>query len=487
MSDQQYALVGGELKHIGEYRSFVGISGKNRPKNIICQVCGDEMVMVLPKDEGVVSSHFRHKNNAGTTHSPESLWHSNVKYHLANRLNPENKDRARKIPLKWKCESGFCGGTESFPIPLISKPPTRIDIDKQRVGVFLPDITLYHHDEPVAAIEVCYKHKSTEEKEAYYKSINLPWIEINVKSESDFEQIMAWRDGAGLERFISKIVHRSELPDSCPSCSERIEKRDMIFSYIKNNNLTDFAELISKGLVSQPDSIADVDRIIYARRKQSEFADACRQFVSNGIEKTNIVGSSVLCFAVNDSRASRTLVANGIYVSCSVAFKSITGSSLIFFSNYSRGMSDNYSYIHDSRAVSGMAKWKRETIIIAGMKNGQIVINESIGEFSGCVDNFFRDTQKKEQGDMDELMSAAFLSSVGEDHRCYACNNALLIAKDQQHPDYHVITEERLSLNYYCPSCGAFAESTGNFQHVDLEPFMEILPQYRRNYLSEKS
>jgi hypothetical protein len=218
VSIQDFALINGRLAFIGDYRHLVG-NYKDRPK-AFCPVkgCGNEMELVLTKDENIRRSHFRHKQ-LNAEHSPETLWHYGTKYHLAYQLK-----NGAKIKLKWKCQSGICKSNEPLPA-LLSKKLTDIDIDERKIGIYLPDITLYHQDLPLAVIEVFNTHISTDEKLKYYDEIQLPWFEIKVQSQKDYEAIVAWSGGEGLQPFISRACYPEILPKICPHCEDILRKQ----------------------------------------------------------------------------------------------------------------------------------------------------------------------------------------------------------------------------------------------------------------------
>ncbi len=220
MSIQNFALIDGKPAFIKNYRHLVG-NYKERPI-AICPIkgCGCEMEMVLPKDETIMRSHFRHKSKSVADHSPESIWHCDVKYHIAEQL----KQKA-KIKIKWKCKSGFCKSKCSLP-SLLSDQPNYIDVDSRKIGKFLPDITLYHDNKPLAAIEVFNTHESSDEKIAFYDEQKLPWFEILVQSFSNYEKIMDWKGGDGLQKFISRHYYPETLPRHCPSCEQAIADKE---------------------------------------------------------------------------------------------------------------------------------------------------------------------------------------------------------------------------------------------------------------------
>lgn len=222
MSIQNFALIDGKPVFIKDYRHLVG-NYKDRPI-AICPIkgCGCEMEMVLPKDETIRRSHFRHKSKSVADHSPESIWHYGVKYHIAKQL-----EKKARIKLKWVCKSGFCKGDHILP-SLLSIQHNHIDVDSRKIGKFLPDITLYYDDQPLAVIEVFNTHESSDEKISFYNEQQLPWFEIHVQSHHDYESIMKWESGDGLQEFIFNFYYSNNIPNYCPDCESIINEREKI-------------------------------------------------------------------------------------------------------------------------------------------------------------------------------------------------------------------------------------------------------------------
>lgn len=214
---QELAIVDGKLCNIQEFRHLVG-DYENRPI-AICPIdnCGCEMEMVLPKDELVRRSHFRHISKSDFDHSPETIWHFAAKHHIATQLK-----QGVRIVLNWSCSSQYCSGSHKLP-PLLDKKPDYIDVDSKKIGGFLPDIALYHDDKPIGVIEVFNTHQSTQEKIDFYKEIGLPWLEISVQSEKEYQQVMNWKGGEGLSGLVRGIHHAKKLPALCPECGEHQE------------------------------------------------------------------------------------------------------------------------------------------------------------------------------------------------------------------------------------------------------------------------
>lgn len=225
MSIQNFALIDGKIAFIENYLHLRG-NYKDRP-TAICPVnnCGCEMVLVLPLSDDR-QPHFRHKSNSIGEHSTESLWHYGVKFHLADQLQ-----KGAKIQFDWKCKSDSCRRNHQLP-PLLKKSPNYIDIDKKKLGKFLPDITLYDDNQPLAAIEIENTHESSDEKINFYDSSKLPWFELSVQSQNDYQKILKWSGGNGLQKFLKRHYYPESLATYCPTCDmknkeklKRIEKR----------------------------------------------------------------------------------------------------------------------------------------------------------------------------------------------------------------------------------------------------------------------
>ncbi len=240
-SIQSFALIDGKPVFIKDYRHLVG-NYRDRPKGIICPIkgCGCEMEMVLPENETIMRSHFRHKSKSVADHSPESIWHCDVKYHIAEQLK-----RRSKINIRWICKSGFCKGKHTLP-SLLASTPNHINVDSRKIGKFLPDITLYKDDQPLAAIEVFNTHESTNEKISFYNERQLPWFEILVKSTKTYETIMQWEGGDGLQQFISRYYYPDTLPKHCPHCQQIIDNKIIRDKAIAERQAKEWAERESR-------------------------------------------------------------------------------------------------------------------------------------------------------------------------------------------------------------------------------------------------
>lgn len=221
MSIQDFALINGEVVFISDFRHLVN-NFRDRPI-AYCPVnnCGGEMTMVLPQDESVRRSHFRHISKAISDHSPESIWHAGTKYHIAARLK-----HGARINLYWQCRSGFCEQKHPVPSRFLREKYNHIDIDHKKIDRFLPDITLYKDSRPLAVIEVFNTHISSDEKIEFYNVHKIPWFELKVQSTEDYKNILAWSDGEGLQHFISRMFYPEDWPEYCPTCALIIEERE---------------------------------------------------------------------------------------------------------------------------------------------------------------------------------------------------------------------------------------------------------------------
>ena len=219
-SIQDFALINDEIVFISHFRHLVG--EKDRPI-AHCPVdnCGEEMTMVLPKDESIRRSHFRHISKSLADHSPESIWHAGVKYHLAQMLRQN-----RHIHLNWCCQSGFCKGEEPLPSKFLKEKPNYIDIDHKKIEKFLPDITLYKDTKPLAVIEIFNTHMSSDEKIDFYNEQKIPWFELKVQSPEDYQEITNWTGGAGLQKFISRMYYPDNWAKYCQTCDEILKEEE---------------------------------------------------------------------------------------------------------------------------------------------------------------------------------------------------------------------------------------------------------------------
>jgi transcription elongation factor Elf1 len=190
----------------GRYWHIVDVPLINRPK-FTCPECGKDMISALGKKN---KHHFRHL--VKTVHDNESPLHQDTKWLFYQKLKRCIEGNIG-FPLNFECQTygeeynriyygefdyfdlgtKYCPNLEinpdteqrEFVFDLV-KGASRIKVEKQIEGRFIPDVSLYDEKENLLmAIEIVHKHKDTEEKCDYYFQRGINVIHVGVDNEED--------------------------------------------------------------------------------------------------------------------------------------------------------------------------------------------------------------------------------------------------------------------------------------------------------------
>jgi len=199
----QWAVIDGRVQHVS---TFAAIAPRDRPE-AFCPICERPVTMKLGQ---IRVHHVAHQPNISCPATqPETAVHLNSKFHIAEQLNS-----SRQIIVTTDCSSGFwCDNTKD---QIWIEDWDRVEVEVM-IGSRRPDITLFRHNDPVAAIEVKVTHAVDDEKAQYLKELGVPWIEIE-GSEALFSGETTWTADKPLP-FCS--LHPKLSPWMCKACSER--------------------------------------------------------------------------------------------------------------------------------------------------------------------------------------------------------------------------------------------------------------------------
>ncbi len=223
----QYAKINGEVTHISACSDYINTDSSKRPKGIcLIDDCNKDIIMALGKKN---THHFRHKpdddDDEGVDkhkHSNESVWHSDAKHHIGAILN--NRQFSSAIfPSPWRCSAEGCSGHSLIPDWETETVTARIDDINFKNTRYRPDVSLMVNGEHVGMIEVMKTSETKPEKKAAFDESGLPWFEVSVQTEEEFNHLMGWTGGDDIYHL---VVDCFKPVAECASCQNSRLKRE---------------------------------------------------------------------------------------------------------------------------------------------------------------------------------------------------------------------------------------------------------------------
>ena len=171
----RFALQDGIQVSIRDFDGYRGTES-DRPSNIVCPQCNEEVCPVLPtkEDEATgkrIADHFRHLPDAtcSVREGGESAAHLNAKAFLTQKLNDFHS-----ISLVYKCNK--C----SFWYSYLKIEDYDHAEPEWKVGRRRPDIAcLSSAGVILGAVEIYHSHRVSDEKKAEFTAQGLTWFEIS--------------------------------------------------------------------------------------------------------------------------------------------------------------------------------------------------------------------------------------------------------------------------------------------------------------------
>lgn len=211
----RWVLVDGEPHNVSD---FAHLAPKDRPQ-AFCPVCGGDVVLKLGKVRVHHCAHPPESNCAAT--QPETIIHLNTKLYIYRQLQ-----QTTKLTVIKECTDGrhITPTTQLFLLdraPRLSCQKNRKHIWLQdwdrveveyRVGSRRPDIALLSKGKAVGAIEVFVSHAVDDEKAAYLRELDIPWLEV-IGQESFYTAETAWTSDEPLP--IYRMQPKKWVCDNC--------------------------------------------------------------------------------------------------------------------------------------------------------------------------------------------------------------------------------------------------------------------------------
>ena len=146
--------------------------------NVRCLDCGD---ILIAAQGDWVRPYFRH--NSGIEgmcdYAGEGVRHRLGKYALAERMEQALVDKA-ELTIKWRCDCH-----EKRHIGNLMKVATRISLDNEKVGQFIPDIGVFDEYRCRAFVEIEETHANTPEKKAFCEAEEIVIANICIRDVAD--------------------------------------------------------------------------------------------------------------------------------------------------------------------------------------------------------------------------------------------------------------------------------------------------------------
>jgi hypothetical protein len=203
----------------GNIEDISNLSRGDNHGSFTCLTCGEPMKARLGKgvDKGGNTPHFAHYS-ASFNHADESELHYNTKgylfYTLSQILNSEDEKEFKikvfcndcnlnkttsllygldnesiEVLRTWGASENFSKKsiTHLFDYDLL-QDVTHIKLEK-KVDNFIPDVSLYHEDTLIKAIEVVHTHEDEESKVEYYQDKKVDVIHVYVENDDDLKDL----------------------------------------------------------------------------------------------------------------------------------------------------------------------------------------------------------------------------------------------------------------------------------------------------------
>jgi hypothetical protein len=184
-----------------------------------CITCGEPMIDRLGKgvDKGGNTPHFAHKSSS-YNHADESELHYNTKAYLSLKLN-EILDSNDKNEFIINVSCNDCNSTKRASLLYglddesmkslklgnysnnLHEQPTAHNFEynllqdvtsvkpEKKVDNFVPDVSLYHGEALIKAIEVVYTHEDEDVKVEYYRNEKIDVVRVYVKTDDDLRDL----------------------------------------------------------------------------------------------------------------------------------------------------------------------------------------------------------------------------------------------------------------------------------------------------------
>jgi len=182
--------------------NYVHIDNAEKGMSYYCPVCKKEFILRKSGKTGKGSRrpHFAH-NELTTNCTPEGVLHYSFKKLLIDLLE-KYKTENKSFLLNWTCDSCHYENSGN----LLGK--ATLIKEEYSLGECRPDIALLDKEENVlAVIELVDTHKPEESALQYYKANKITFIQINLTSEEDLNEV-------------EKKVQKPDIVDLClsPKC-----------------------------------------------------------------------------------------------------------------------------------------------------------------------------------------------------------------------------------------------------------------------------
>jgi hypothetical protein len=178
-----FDAVGRELS----VENLAGVLKTERPQ-MFCFECQDALV---PKLGSVVRHHFAHRSGSVC---PVSISGGEGERHLMAKLRL--RAALRELAQRNEAVTGLvictCRRVERGPMILL-KAGDVVEVERQTVGSYRPDISVLRDGQLVAAFEVVVTHKSDHDKWAAFEKLGIPVVELHAKEVIDEEGHLIWQ------------------------------------------------------------------------------------------------------------------------------------------------------------------------------------------------------------------------------------------------------------------------------------------------------
>lgn len=181
----EWVQVDGAIRHVSE---FAKLPPARRPA-CACPECGGPVTLKLGQ---INMHHAAHRPGSSCSliagYGGEGILHANVKYRLYDELR-----RLRRLIMSVACS--ICGALTSV---CIVEAYTSVQIEKQLVTGWRPDLSLYLDDQCVAGLEIVDSHQPSAEAREAAISIGVPLVAVQAT-----HKLQAWRDKSPLPLYFT--------------------------------------------------------------------------------------------------------------------------------------------------------------------------------------------------------------------------------------------------------------------------------------------
>ena len=152
------------------------------PRGLSGAVCIECSGNLIAAKGDTIPPYFRHEpsNERICDYSSESVRHWLAKTALAERLE-QAIAKGSEIPIQWSCNCPRRRHTGN-----LARIATRISVDDEQVGPYLPDIGIFDQEDRCRVfVEIEFTHSNSPEKIAYCKAEDISMVTVDIRLVTD--------------------------------------------------------------------------------------------------------------------------------------------------------------------------------------------------------------------------------------------------------------------------------------------------------------